>query len=64
MKLPYTSLAIAGLSAMITTLLITSTARYAPQHPRRPMADANPLPTYRCNQATNASIIHALTTGP
>jgi hypothetical protein len=60
MTLPYGRLASFSLGCIVTTLIITT---HAPQHQSRPVADAPTVPQDRCNQ-TNASIIHALTTGP
>lgn len=60
MKLSYERLAIAGLSAMITTLLITTTARHATEHTRRPVADAPAVSTTGCTQTLSDEINAAI----
>lgn len=57
MKLGYERLAIAGLSAMITTLLITTAARYATEHQNRLVDHTHALPQ-------DWKPTHASTTGP
>lgn len=48
MKLSYERLAIATLAAMVTTLIIVTTNRYAVEHQARPLADDLSLPRDRC----------------